>query len=170
MWQGKWEPSTRLWILPLIPGTPPDNLPVHTITANTQYADNASQITSKGYLIQHLHQCLFCLPKQTLIKDIKNNQLAMWPGLTATGVEKYLPGSSPSIDKDHMKRQRNGIRTTQDKLKEKSEVIDMEQDTHPPVERENTNKIFTSISAVDKKEGKIYVDNTGDFTIRSIGG
>ena len=33
LWQGKQEPSTRFWILPLSTGTPPDNIPLHTSTS-----------------------------------------------------------------------------------------------------------------------------------------
>ena len=44
----------------------------------------------------------------------------------------------------------------------------MEQDIHPPVERENVNQIFTSIAKVNKKYRTIYVDNTGNLPIRSI--
>ena len=40
-------------------------------------------MTSTGALVKYLHQCLFSPPKRTLIKVIKNNQLATWPGLTA---------------------------------------------------------------------------------------
>ena len=69
-----------------------------------------------------------------------------------------------------MKRQRKGLRKTQDTLKEKLELIDMEQDIHPPIEQEKMNQIFTSIAKVDKKYGTIYVDNTGNFPIRSIEG
>ena len=117
MWQGTWGPSTRCWILPLRPGTPPDNLLVQTSTANAQYATNVYQITSKVDLIRYLHQSLFCPTKRTLIKAILNNQLATRPGLTATAVEKYLSDSSPATDKCHMKRQQKSIITTQDKLK-----------------------------------------------------
>ena len=69
-----------------------------------------------------------------------------------------------------MKRQRKGLRTTQDTLKEKLEVIEMEQDIIPPVEREKMNQIFTSITKVDKKDGTIYVDNIVNLPIRSIEG
>ena len=55
-------------------------------------------------------------------------------------------------------------------MKEKLEVIEMEQDIHPPVEREKMNQIFTSIEKVNKKYGTIYVDNTGNLPIRSIEG
>ena len=41
-----------------------------------------------------------------------------------------------------MKRKTKGIRTTQDKLKEKLEVIEMVQDIHALVEREKMDQIF----------------------------
>ena len=126
MWQETQEPSTILWIIPINARTPPDNLPVHTSTARTQYSGNAYYITSKGDLIRYSHQCLLCPPKQTRIKAIQNNQLTTWPGLNATEVDKYLPDSSPATDKGHMKQHRKGIRTTQDNLKGKLDVIDME--------------------------------------------
>ena len=49
----------------------------------------------------------------------------MWPGFTAMAVDKYLPYISPATDKGHMKRQRKFLRTTQDNLKEKLDVIEM---------------------------------------------
>ena len=94
----------------------------------------------------------------------------MWPDLTETAVDKYLPDSSPATDKGYTKLQRKSLRTTQDTLKEKLEVIEMEQDIHPPVEREKINQIFTSNTKLDKKDGTIYVEDTGNFPIRSIEG
>ena len=69
-----------------------------------------------------------------------------------------------------MKRQRKCIRTMQDKLKEKLNVIETERYINPPAEREKQNQIFTYIATVDKKGGTIYVNNTVNFPIRSIGG
>ena len=85
-------------------------------------------------------------------------------------VDKYFSYSSPATDKVHMKRYIKVLRTTQDNLKEKLEVNDMEQDIHPPVEREKIHQVFTSIAKVDKKDRTIYDDNTGNLPIRSIDG
>ena len=126
LWQGTHEPLTRFCILPLCPGTPPENLSVQTGTSKNKYTGNAYQITSKGDLIWYLRQCLLLPPKQRLIKVIWNNQLATFPGLTLKAVENYPPDSSPAIDKGHMKLQQNIIRTTQDKLNEKLNVIEIE--------------------------------------------
>ena len=69
-----------------------------------------------------------------------------------------------------MKSHRRNLRTTQDNLKEKLEVVGMGQYIHPPIEQEKMNQILTSIAEVDKKYGTIYVNNTGNFLIRSIEG
>ena len=88
----------------------------HKIDNHT--ANNAYQITSKEEPIRYLHQCLFCPPKLTLLKAIKNHQLATWPGLTTEAVQKYLPESCPATDKGNMKIQIKGIGSTTDKLKD----------------------------------------------------
>ena len=119
-------------------------------------------MTSKASLIRYLHQYLFCPPKSTLLKAIKNNQLTTWPGLKTKAVEKYLPDHAPATDKGHMQRQRKGIRSL--------DAIKIEQDFHPPVEREKFNQNFCNVGMVDKKDGAIYVDNTGNLPITSING
>ena len=81
-------------------------------------------MTSKEELIRYLHQCLFCPPKQTLLKAIKNNQLATWTGLTTEAVQKCLPDSCPATDKGHMKRQQKGIISTKDKINDALEQIE----------------------------------------------
>ena len=67
-------------------------VPVHTISSFATLI----QMTSKEELIRYLHQCLFCPPKSTILKAIKNNQLATWPGLTAEAVQKIPPRLMPS--------------------------------------------------------------------------
>ena len=47
---------------------------------------------------------------------------------------KYPQDISQETDKVHMERQRKGLRTTQDTLKDKLEAINMERDIHPPIE------------------------------------
>ena len=62
-----------------------------------------------------------------------------------------------------MKRQIKCLRETQDNLKEKLELIEMEQDIQPTIEEEKINQIFTSISKVEKIGGTIYINNTGNL-------
>ena len=122
-------------------------------------------MTSKEELIRYLHQCLFWPPKWTLLKAIRNNQLAKWPGLTTKAVQKCLTESFPATDKGHMKRQRKGIRSTTDKIKDALEQIETAIYMNPPEEKEIMNQIFMTLGYVDKKEGTIYADLTGKFPI-----
>ena len=48
----------------------------------------------------------------------KNIELATWPVLTEEAVQKYLPESCLATDKEHMKRQQKGLRSTKDKIKD----------------------------------------------------
>ena len=168
VWMGRREATTKLWVLPLDPDTPTQHWPYQTEESNEEYAANAYQMTSKASLIKYLHQCLFCPPKLTLLKAIRNNQLTTWPGLTTEAVEKYLPNHAPATDKGHMRRQRKGIRST--KMKKSLETIEHTRDMTPPVEREKMNQLFSFVGMVDKKDGTIYVDNTGNFPITSVDG
>ena len=121
-------------------------------------------------MIRHLHQALFSPSKATLIKAINNNQLASWPGLTIAAVNKYLPDFSPATDKEHMKRQKKGIRLTTEKLAIKVRESETEQCINPPMVNKQTNQLFGFHATLDKKDGHIYVNDTGTFPIRSIDG
>ena len=168
VWIGHREPSTGLWVLPLGPIQPPPNEPYSP--PPPECAANAYTLTSKQQLIQYLHQCLFCPPKLTLLKAIKNNQLTTWPGLTAQAVTKYLPETCPATDKGHMKRHRKGIRSTTDKLDRVEQQRILDTDMHPPQVDERKNYLFFKLGCYNKKNGTVYVDPTGKFPVRSIDG
>ena len=61
--------------------------------------------------IKYLHQCLYSPPIKTLIVAVNNNQLDTWPGLTARAIRRNL-SDAPATAKGHMKRPRQGIRST----------------------------------------------------------
>ena len=150
VWKGTRESLTGLWVISLTQTQKISQTITHKIDNHT--ANNAYQMMSKEELIRYLHQCLFCPPKLTLLKAIKNNQLATWPGLTTEAVQKYLPESFPATDKGHMKIQRKGIRPTADKIKDSLEQIETARCMNPPEEKERMNQIFTTLGYVDKKE------------------
>ena len=127
-------------------------------------------MTSKASLNKYLHQAAFSPPKATLLKALRNNQFATWPGLKAKAVQKYLPDSSPATDKGHMKQQKQGFRSTKNKIMTALETIENMQDMNPPMEKETTNQIFFYNAVLEPKAGKIYVNYTGNFSIRSMEG
>ena len=169
VWLGQREPKTGLWILPLQPNRPtemtftPDNIDNTTHQANSAYT-----MTSKGALINFLHQCAFSPAIPTWIKAIDNGQFATWPGLTSKAVRKYMT-PSPATDKGHMKRMRQNVRST----KIKQQMNEINEDINPPQElmtTEKTNHVFCFAAIADLKQGTIYVDNTGKFPVRSLEG
>ena len=115
VWKGGLEPQTRLWILPLqeYKNTSPETQSLHT--KNMAY--NAYPMISIAALIKYLHQAAFSPPKQKFLKAINNKQFSIWPGLIARAFQKYLPYLVPATDKGYMKRQKQGIRSTKDKIK-----------------------------------------------------
>ena len=96
-------------------------------------------MTSKTSLIQYLHQAAFSPPKATFLKAVHNNQFVMWPGLTVKSVKKYLPDSSQETDKGHMKRQKQGIRSTKENIRTTLRTIETVWDIKPPMEKETQN-------------------------------
>jgi hypothetical protein len=120
---GEKDPSTDLWTLPLgshdmtsqhatstLPLAAPDFADAHAQPA-VQIAFFAHTVRTKANSICFVHQSL-CSPRiSTLLKAIKHGYLKGCPNLTAHGVNKYLNPSSATA-KGHMKRPRQGIRST----------------------------------------------------------
>ena len=166
IWKGHREPSTGLWVLPLNERPKLQNL---QLLQQTETALSAYSMKSKRDLITYLHQCLFSPPKRTLLKAIHNNQLVTWPGLTTKSVSKYLDDDSPATDKGHMKRLRQGIRST--KIKDTNvtnitELAALSTDMNPPKTNEEFNHLFCYTGTINNKDGTIYVDLIGHFPIR----
>ncbi len=122
--RGAKDPATDLWTLPL--GSPASTTS-HHVTAMISpaapiFADARANIVTetacfthtvrtKANSIRFAHQS-FCSPKiSTLLKALRRGYLKGCPNLTAHGVTKYL-NPSPATAKGHMKRPRQGIRST----------------------------------------------------------
>ena len=69
-----------------------------------------------------------------------------------------------------MKGQKKGIRSTKNKIMMALETIETARDMNPPMEKETTNQIFVYHDVLEPKMGTIYVDYTGNFSIRSMEG
>ena len=90
VWTGVKEPTTGLWVLPIITSGETssqegndDELLKLQLRTKEHVSANAYAMTSKEALIRYLHQCLFSPTKKTLVKAIENNQLTTWTVLTA---------------------------------------------------------------------------------------
>ena len=127
---------------------------------------NTYAITSKAALIKYLHQAAFSPPKQTLLKAINNKQFSTWPGLTPRAVQKYLPDSAPAIDKGHIKRQKQGIRSTREKIKTVFDILETNRYLRPPITIDKENHLFAYHATLNPKNGTVYVDFTQKSPIR----
>ena len=115
----------------------------------TEVANNAYTMTLKRSLVNCYHQCIFCPPKKTLLKDIAKNQFTTWPGLTYAAVQKCLPNAAPPTEKGHMKRQRQDIRSTKEKVKNELYQINYKQYMNPPVVKDKQNHLFFDLVLID---------------------
>jgi hypothetical protein len=149
IWQGYCEPTTGLWVLPLMPEAPKQTAQSLIKPKLTEAAHNIHAITSKEFLVKFLHQCLFSPPKRTLLKALENNQFPIWPRFMATAVRKYLPESSPATDKGHMKRQRQGIQSTKVKVSKELNRIKYDRCMNPPKEQKDFNQLFLFFGTIE---------------------
>ena len=69
-----------------------------------------------------------------------------------------------------MKRQRKGIRSTKEKLKEELNDSEEKIDVNPPTTVEMQKHLFFYVGKVDQKDGTIYVELTGNFLLQSMDG
>ena len=121
--KGEKDPATDLWTLPLGPSsmTSQNSLsqsPSAALSITNAHAHHPLQIAffahtaqTKANSIRFAHQSLCSPTIPTLRKAIKRGYLKGCPNLTARGVQKYL-NPSPATTKGHMKRPRQGIRST----------------------------------------------------------
>ena len=58
------------------------------------------------------------------------------------------------MDKGHMKRQKQGIRSTKEKKMTALSMIETAQDIKPPMEKETQNQIFVYHAVLEPKAGK----------------
>ena len=69
-----------------------------------------------------------------------------------------------------MKRQKQNIRSTKEKIMTTFRTIETARDINPPMLKEAKNQIFVYHTILEPKAGTIYVNYTGNFPIRSMEG
>jgi hypothetical protein len=72
---------------------------------------NVYSLPSTSQTIKYLHAAAGYPVEDTWIKAIKSGNYTTWPGLSATAARKHFP-KSDKTQKGHMKRQRQGVRST----------------------------------------------------------
>jgi hypothetical protein len=109
--------------------------------------------------IRYLHAAAGFPPKDTWIKAIKNGHYKTWPGLTVEAVNKYFP-ESIETQKGHLKKQRQNVRSTKQRLEE----IPEEEELTRVITKQNI-----MVKVVNATE-TIYTDQTGMLPVQSSKG
>jgi hypothetical protein len=121
--RGAKDPAMDLWTLPLGPLSMTSKnssrrSPLVALSITDTHAHRplliaffAHTMRTKANSIRFAHQSLCSPTIPTLLKAIKRGYIKGCPNLTARGVKKYL-NPSPATTKGHMKRPRQGIRST----------------------------------------------------------
>ena len=90
--------------------------------------------------------------KETWIRAVQAGNYATWPGLSVKSIRTYCPDDAEETLKGHMRRQRQGFRSTRER---------QEQEPHEhktPKRKEN----YIYVTVINIKE-EIHTDQTGKF-------
>ncbi len=99
--------------------------------------------------------------KETWLPAIENGHYSTWPGLTTKPVRKHFPAESIEIQKDHMKKQRQNVRST--KAREQQTVTDKIEIRHALTKQNLMVKVINA-------QQTVYTDQTGWFPVQSSWG
>jgi hypothetical protein len=86
------------------------------------HAANVYSLPSTSQSIKFLHAAAGFPVKETWLPAIENGHYSTWPGLTSNPVRKHFPAESVEIQKGHMKKQCQNVRST--KSREQQTVTD----------------------------------------------
>ena len=129
---------------------------------DTLRSNHVYETKSKQELTLFYHAACFSPTKRTFVDAIKRNAFASWPGLTVELVNKYLPRTEAAI-KGHIRQKYKGKQST----RMQQEVPIMTQRSPPEILAERTHQLFLKVTECSSK---IYIDQTGRFSITSSRG
>ena len=153
-----WRDANGLWRLSRTTTKP--SACAHRRSPNESVA-NVYSLPSMPQTIRYLHAAAGFLVKDTWIDAVNNGHYSTWPGLTAKAIKKHFP-ESVETQKGHMKKQRQNVRSTKqkvvvDELSERTEL------TRAVTKQNLLIKIFNA-------SGTIFSDQTGRLPVQSSRG
>jgi hypothetical protein len=103
-----WRKAGGLWTVPIIdkPTSSPEPVPI-----DEDAAMNVYELPSTKEVVRFLHAALGFPTKATLLTEIRNGNLVMFPALNVSDVSKHFP-ESDETQKGHMKQLKQGVRST----------------------------------------------------------
>jgi len=141
---------------------------VPTIKSTREEAANVYNLPSIAQTIKYLHAAAGYPTEDTWIKAIKAGNYISWPGLTATVVRKHFP-ESDETQKGHMKRQRQGVRSTKTPQTINEDKEDATEDHDSPA-IPRPKKMKDAYIKVHSASDTMYTDQPGRFPATSCNG
>jgi len=153
-----WRDANGLWRLSRTTTKP--STCAHRRSPNESVA-NVYSLPSMPQTIRYLHAAAGFPVKDTWIDAVNNGHYSTWPGLTAKAVKKHFP-ESVETQKGHMKKQRQNVRSTKQKVVV-DEVSERTELTRAVTKQNLLIKIFNA-------SGTIFSDQTGRLPVQSSRG
>ncbi len=96
---------------------------------NNEEANNVYSLSSIPHTTRYLHAAAGFPVKETWMDAIKAGNFVTWPGVTTTAVRKHFPNSDET-QQGHIKKQRQGVRSTKQPAEDNQRTIPKEQRIH----------------------------------------
>jgi len=142
-----WRDANGLWRL-----SREESKPIQASRSTQEVATNVYTLPSIPQTIRYLHAAAGFPTKDSWIKAIKNGNYATWPGISAEAVNRHFP-ESIETQKGHMKKQRQNVRSTKQKVIA-GEVADAVELTRTITKQNILVKVFNASET-------IFTDQTG---------
>ena len=149
-----WRDTKGLWRLSRT------NQPLACVNKRSQHetAANVYTLPSISQTIRYLHAAAGFPVKETWIKAINHGNYSTWPGVNAKDVNRHFP-ESVETQKGHMKKQRQNVRST----KEKVIVDELSEGTELTRKITKQNLLVKVFNASET----VFSDQTGRFPVMS---
>ena len=142
-----WRDANGLWQL-----SREESKLIQASRSTQEVAANVYTLPSIPQTIRYLHAAAGFPTKDSWIKAIKNGNYATWPGISAEAVNRHFP-ESIETQKGHMKKQRQNVRSTKQKVIA-GEVADAVELTRTITKQNILVKVFNASET-------IFTDQTG---------
>jgi len=139
-----------------------------TMMKKREEIPNVHNLPSISQTIKYHHASVGYPVKDTWITGINTGNYATWPVITSTVVRKHFP-ESDETQKGHMKRQRQGVRSTKvlESIPEEEDRATEAEDSPKPPKPKKMKDVYIKIHMASET---MYTDQPGRFPATSSNG
>ncbi len=151
-----WRDANGLWRV-----SRNEKKPIVVSRSKKETAASAYSLPSISQTVRYLHAAAGFPTKDSWIKAINNGNYKTWPGITAHVVSKHFP-ESVETQKGHMKKQRQNVRSTKQKV-----AMDETTEDGELTKALSKHNIMVAVINVD---ARVFTDQTGRLPVQSSRG